>query len=198
MNSTAQQSRPEMHAAAAVDPAEDNHIIYRGQVISVGDRVITSSYTGKYGGHTEVHGIPEIWLITPAGRELRFCDETLRECRAEHDLEIIGNLKRDCILAVRNASTGGVTYSSVMNDATPLGVLGTGCVVICFCCISWFVSMLLFGEPRRHDTFFQEAGRVAMFWGSIHAGWWVPRTFRRLYNAKAKAHRERLLTLLNR
>lgn len=196
MDCTAQQSRNEFEGAAAAGPAEDDHIVYRGRVISVGDRVITSTYSGKYGGHTEVHGIPEIWIATPAGRELRFCDETLRECRIGHELVLLGDRRANRILAMRNVSTGSVVYSPKLTGVEPLGAVFTACLILFFCCVGWIMSRMFFGWPGSHDSFLAGVGRNAVFFGAIWLGWWLPRRMRMRYNLKAESDRQQIRTLL--
>lgn len=196
MDGTAQKSRPIFDATAPADPTDDGHVVYHGRVISVGDRVITTTYTGEYGDHTELRGVPEIWIVSPVGKELRFCAEVFRDCRAGHDVVIVGHRKENRILAVRNVSKGGVTYSAAMNDVVALGAVGTACVIVFFCCIGWFVSMLIFGDGRTDDSFIHKAGRIVTFWGAVYLGWSLPKRFRRRYNAKAEADRRHVLALL--
>lgn len=168
-------------------------VTFRGTVVSVADRVTHQLRSGQ-NSYSAVSSIPEVWIVDPEGHELRFCDETLDECRAGHEILIVGDRKADRVVAMRNLSTARTCLSATVSDLPVTGshVFTIICLCISLASMTWFATMILFGEPSYRDSFWEDLGRTLCYLGAVALGWWGPENARTGLNKRNAALRSQI------
>ncbi|RVV98381.1 hypothetical protein EKE94_05510 [Mesobaculum littorinae] len=175
-------------------PIDDCSLVtFRGTVVSVADRVTHQLRSGQHSS-SPVRSVPEVWIVDSEGHELRFCDETLGECRTGHEILIVGDGKSDRVLAMHNLSTAGTWFSTKVSDL-PVNrshVFTIICLCVALTFMTWFVTLMLFGEPSYRDSFWEDLGRMLCYLSAVAVGWWGPEKARTRFNKRNAARRARI------
>jgi hypothetical protein len=153
-----------------------NLSIYQGTVVSVSERVSGATTTGTI---SSIHTMPEIWIATADGRELRFCARFLTECRVGHEVIIAADKATGEPLGMRNLTTDGSWHARHLSDPDPVGFGASACLAVAACCITWFITMLVFGEPRHRDTLWEQTGPLLFYAAAILAAFALPTRWHR-------------------
>lgn len=165
--------------------------VWRGEVVSVGDRVTSTTYSGSNGVHTRVNAIPEVWIKDASGQETRFSHSPLAECRVGHEIVIVGDVAKDQLLGLRNLSTGQTWYSNDM-DKLPVDagiILFTVALGVLFCGISWMLGIAIFGEVWGRKTWWQRTAPELLYYGALAIAVMIPERWRRNCNRRREALR---------
>jgi hypothetical protein len=128
--------------------------------------------------------MPELWIATADGRERRFCAHFLTECRTGHEVVIATDAASGEPLGMQNLTTGGAWHARQLLDPEPVGLGATICLIVAVCCVTWFVTMIAFGEPRSRDTLWAQLGPTLCYAAVILAGFAIPARWHR-----AEVHR---------
>ena len=86
-------------------------------MVSVADRVTSTTYSGQHGDHTTVDTVPEVWIADASGQEQRFCSAAMTQCRTGHEVLVISDPSG--VLGMGNLSTGK-TWLSHRLDIEPI------------------------------------------------------------------------------
>jgi hypothetical protein len=181
-------------AAAPTKLDKRSLTVHRGRVVSVADRVTSTTYSGKYGNHTSVNSVPEVWIADASGKERRFADVTLEACRPGHEVAIIVDPAKGQVLAMNNVSTGQNWYTPSLSHL-PFNfahVWGMGTVALLFCGIAWFLSIAHFGEVHSRHTWWARTAPDLMFYSALALAWWVAEVLRNWFNRRSERLRARI------
>lgn len=176
---------------APVPPDGRKLTVYRGRVVSVADRVTSTTYAGKHSDHTTVNTVPEVWIADASGQELRFSDVTVAACRPGHDVVIIGDPAKDRVLGMGNLTTGQTWYAPTLAHL-PVNfghIWGMGVAALLFCGFAWFLSIAIFGEIRARHTWWDRTAPELMFYIALFFAWWVPERLRHWFNRRSEGLR---------
>ncbi len=190
MNKTAPWHRAFASRHRPVRPDRRRLAVYRGRVVSVADRVTSTTVSGP-SGYTSVNSVPEVWITDAHGQELRFCDHTLADCRTGHEVVIVVDPARDRVLSMRNLSTGENWFSGSLSDL-PFdfgSILLLGCILFP---ITWIITLIVFGEPRGRMTAWGKTGPDLFYCIAFVLAWWLPEKGRLGVNRRNEALRVRI------
>lgn len=193
MNKTAPWHRAFASRHRHVRPDRRRLAVYRGRVVSVADRVTSTTVSGQH-GYTSVNSVPEVWIADAHGQELRFIDVTLTDCRAGHEVVIVGDPAKDKVLSMRNLSTKQTWFSSSLTDLPFNGshLFSMIPTAILFCGIASFISFAMFGEAWSRRTWWEQTAPDLMFYAALALGCWLPEMGRTCINHRNEALRVRI------
>lgn len=168
-------------------------LIYRGRVVSIADRV-TSTTVSESNGYTSVDTVPEVWISNAHGQELRFCNVTVAYCRVGHEVVIIGDPAKDRVLSMRNLSTGDTRFAPALADRPFDGghLMDMGVAGAFFLGLAWFISLMAFGEAQMRDSFVDRTGPALLSGAALYLSWWLPERARLGRNRRNEALRARI------
>jgi hypothetical protein len=158
--------------------------VWRGRVVSVTDRVASTTYTRQNGDHTVVNAVPEIWISDANGHETRFSHHLLAECRVGHELVIVGDPAKDRLLGFRNLSTEQTLHSGYLNDLPVNGghVISMVTVGILLCSVAWILSVAMFGEVWERRNWWQRTAPDLLFYIALILAVLIPEKGRKWFN----------------
>lgn len=168
-------------------------VSFRGRVISVADRITHHRGMGRH-SHSTISSLPEVWIADASGCELPFRDETLDHCRAGHEIVIIGDRGADRVLAMRNLSTTETWFSPTVSTLPVNGAHVSTIIFTCFslACMTWFITMILFGEPSVRDSVWEDIGRTSCYLIAVAVGCWGPEKARTYANERTATLRAQI------
>lgn len=193
MNKTAPWHRALASRHRPVRPDRRRLAVYRGRVVSVADRVTSTTVSGQH-GYTSVNSVPEVWIADAQGQELRFSDVTLEDCRVGHEVVIVGDPAKDKILSMRNLSTRPTWFSPSLTDLPFNGghLFSMIPTTILFCGIASFISFAMFGEAWSRRPWWEQTAPDLMFYAALVLGCWLPEMGRTWINHRNEALRTRI------
>ncbi|MFN3314822.1 MAG: hypothetical protein ACK46Q_15350 [Hyphomonas sp.] len=168
-------------------------VVCRGRVVSVADRVTSTTISGP-NGYTDINSVPEVWISDAEGKELRFCDITVADCRVGHEVAIVVDPAKSRLLSMRNLTTGQTRYAPSMADLPVnrrhiMSMVGVGIILFC---ITWFITVAVFGDPWARKTIWQQNGPKLFYGVALYLSWWLPERGRRAINGRNDALRARI------
>lgn len=184
------------HAEANTDrPRIDRRplVVCRGRVVSVADRVTSTTVSGP-NGYTDINSEPEVWIADAQGKELRFCDVTVANCRVGHEVAIVVDPAKNRVLSMRNLTTGQARYAPFMTDL-PVNsghIMTMVLAGIILFGITWVATVTVFGEPWARKTIWQQNGPTLFYGVALYLSWWLPERGRRAINGRNDALRTRI------
>jgi hypothetical protein len=149
---------------------------FRGTVVSAAERVWGATSTGVT---SSIHAIPEVWIASASGQERQFRAHFLSECRVGHEIMVATDSATSEPLGMRNLTTDGAWHARRLTDPDPIGVAPILCLLVAACCITWFITMLVFGEPRSRDTQWEQIGPTLFYGAAILAAFALPTRWHR-------------------
>ncbi len=179
---------------APVTPDERPLTVWRGQVVSVADRVTSTTYSGKHRDHTRVSSLPEVWIADASGQEFQFTDLTLAGCRPGHMVVIVGDPAKNRVVGMANLTTGRTCYAPTL-AILPVNaghIMGMVVAAILFCGFAWFLSIAIFGEVRTRHSWWARTAPELMFYLALFFAWWMPEKLRQRVNRRTEALRARI------
>ncbi len=95
---------------------------------------------------------------------------------------------------MRNLSTARACLSATVSDLPVTGshVFTIICLCVSLASMTWFVTMMLFGEPSYRDCFWEDLGRTLCYLGAVTVGWWGPEKARTSLNKRNSALRAQI------
>ncbi len=177
------------HHTAAQSPPSTT--IHRGRVVSVGDRVTSTTYSGRQEDRTTVNTVPEVWIADASGKELRFTDATLAESREGHDVMVFCDRGRGNVVALHNLTTRQTWYAPKLIDCpfNAAHLFSMGLAAMIFCSIAWLIVIGTFGEEWQRRTWWSRTAPDLIYLGALFLAWWAPEKGRRWINRRNAAWR---------
>lgn len=168
--------------------------VFSGRVVSKGEHQRTTRVTTNKDATVVLQTTPEIWVQSAEGKERRFVDTTVAECRADHSVTLIISLSNDAVLSMKNQSTKQTWFAPELTpkstDGAYFWLVGLSFVLSVF--LSFSIVTWMLGDALERNAWWAEVLGNLLILAAVLAAIWLPERSRRKHNFKVDALRGRI------